>query len=117
METYNEITYNLVRRELLKNKQTMVFVHSRKDTLGTAKMILDLAKLKGEEHFFKAPDSAYRRIEQLKHQPLREICLRGIGIHNAGLLRRDRTIIEGMFLEGHLRLLVTTATLAWGYSL
>ncbi len=72
----------------------MVFVHSRKDTLETAKKILDLAKLKNEEHFFKSPDSAYKNIEKLKHQPLKEICLKGIGIHNAGLLRRDRTIIE-----------------------
>lgn len=94
----------------------MIFVHSRKETLETAKKLIDLAKLKGEDHMFKSPDSAYKTIEKLKHQPLREVCVRGVGIHNAGLLRKDRNIIEQMFLEGQIRVLVTTATLAWGYS-
>ncbi len=42
---------------------------------------------------------------------------KGIGIHNAGLLRKDRNIMEKLFLEGNLRVLVTTATLAWGVNL
>lgn len=69
----------------------MVFVHSRKDTLETAKKLLDISKEKAEEHFFRSPDCAYKLIEKLKHQPLKEVCLRGVGIHNAGLLRKDRT--------------------------
>jgi len=45
---------------------------------------------------------------------LKDVCLKGIGIHNAGLLRKDRSILEKMFLDGSLRVLITTATLAWG---
>jgi len=86
-----ELTYNIARREMLKQKQVMIFVHSRKDTLETAKKILDMAKLKNEDHLFTSPGSAYKQIEKLKHQPLKEVCLKGIGIHNAGLLRKDRT--------------------------
>ena len=77
-------------------------------------MLLQIAKDKDEEHFFKSPDSAYKFIEKLKHQPLKDICLKGVGIHNAGLLRKDRSLLEKMFLDGSLRVLVTTATLAWG---
>lgn len=95
----------------------MVFVHSRKETLESAKKIIETSKFLKEEHMFKSPDSAYKMIDKLKHQPLKEICLKGIGIHNAGLLRKDRNIIENLFLEGHLRVLVTTATLAWGVNL
>ena len=36
----------------------------------------------------------------------------GFGIHNAGLLRKDRNIIEKLFLDGVLRVLICTATLA-----
>jgi replicative superfamily II helicase len=45
----------------------MVFVHSRKDTLETAKKLVEMSKLKGEEHFFKSENAAYKFIEQLKH--------------------------------------------------
>jgi len=41
----------------------------------------------------------------------------GIGFHHAGMLRRDRNIMEKMFLEGHVKLLVATSTLAWGVNL
>jgi len=33
------------------------------------------------------------------------------------MLRRDRNIMEKMFLEGHVKLLVATSTLAWGVNL
>lgn len=41
----------------------------------------------------------------------------GIGFHHAGMLRRDRNIMEKMFLEGNVKLLVATSTLAWGVNL
>ena len=45
---------------------------------------------------------------------MKDVCLKGIGIHNAVLLRKDRAVLEKMFLDGSLRVLITTATLAWG---
>jgi len=33
------------------------------------------------------------------------------------MLRKDRNIIEKLFLDGTIRVLVTTATLAWGVNL
>ena len=42
---------------------------------------------------------------------------KGAGIHNAGLLRKDRNLVEKLFFEGKIRFLVTTATLAWGVNL
>ena len=59
--------YNIARKELLNNKQIMVFVHSRKDTLETAKKLVEIAKFRKEEHLFKSPDSGYKFIERLKH--------------------------------------------------
>ena len=41
----------------------------------------------------------------------------GIGIHNAGLSKDDRTLVEDLFAAGHIKILVSTATLAWGVNL
>lgn len=52
-----------------------------------------------------------------KSQELKMLFPYGIGIHHAGLIRPDRNIIERMFRDGHIRVLVCTATLAWGVNL
>lgn len=41
----------------------------------------------------------------------------GFGIHHAGMLRSDRSLMESMFSKGHVKVLVCTATLAWGVNL
>ena len=48
---------------------------------------------------------------------LRELAPRGVGCHHAGMLRPDRNLVERLFREGALRVLVCTATLAWGVNL
>ena len=41
----------------------------------------------------------------------------GIGIHHAGLTKEERNLVEDLFAQGHLKVLVSTATLAWGVNL
>lgn len=41
----------------------------------------------------------------------------GFGIHHAGMLRSDRSLMESMFSKGHVKVLLCTATLAWGVNL
>src|SRR4029434_10252815 len=48
---------------------------------------------------------------------MREMFPEGFGIHHAGMLRQDRTLMENMFSRGYLKVLVCTATLAWGVNL
>lgn len=38
----------------------------------------------------------------------------GIGMHHAGLQISDRKIVEHMFKNGNIQVLVATSTLAWG---
>lgn len=40
-----------------------------------------------------------------------------MGIHNAGMLRSDRTLTEQLFERGLIKVLCCTATLAWGVNL
>ena len=41
----------------------------------------------------------------------------GIGMHHAGLVENDRKIVEKLFLEQKIQVLVATSTLAWGVNL
>ena len=38
-------------------------------------------------------------------------------MHNAGMLRKDRNLVEKLFREKNIKVLVCTATLAWGVNL
>ena len=52
-----------------------------------------------------------------RNKEVRDLFLSGLGIHHAGMLRQDRNLVERLFLIGHIRVLVCTATLAWGINL
>ena len=48
---------------------------------------------------------------------LRDLFPNGIGIHHAGMLRTDRNMVEKYFSKGFIKVLICTATLAWGVNL
>ena len=52
-----------------------------------------------------------------KNKQLRELFDDGFACHHAGMLRADRHLVERAFTDGHVRVLVCTATLAWGVNL
>eukprot|EP00835_Amoeboradix_gromovi_P000966 NODE_37_length_31305_cov_0.348939.p2 type:complete len:1287 gc:universal NODE_37_length_31305_cov_0.348939:13388-9528(-) len=103
----------------LKNeKQVMIFVHSRNDTLRVAKLMQEFDNNTSSELFDKSANHFYLKLlNKLKNKQFLQLLQCGIGVHHAGLLRHDRNMIEKFFLEGDLRLLVCTATLAWGVNL
>ncbi|KAH7648278.1 U5snrp Brr2 SFII RNA helicase sec63 and the second part of the RNA [Cryptosporidium bovis] len=122
LQLMNELVLERVLNDITKH-QILVFVHSRKDTLQTARFIRDKSIEKGRsELFFQGSSNVSREIifdeiSKIKSNNLKEILPSGIGIHHAGLVRSDRKIIEDLFSDGHIKVLVTTATLAWGVNL
>lgn len=67
-------------------------------------------------------ESASREIlqtesENCKNQDLKDLLPHGFAIHHAGMSRADRTLVEDLFGDGHIQVLVSTATLAWGVNL
>ena len=50
-------------------------------------------------------------------QDLKQLLADGFGMHNAGMLRKDRNLAEALFEAGLIRCLCCTATLAWGVNL
>ena len=52
-----------------------------------------------------------------RNKQLRELFPDGFSIHHAGMLRRDRNLVQTLFSKGVIKVLVCTATLAWGVNL
>jgi ATP-dependent helicase YprA (DUF1998 family) len=102
--------------------QVIIFVHSRKETAKTAKAIRDQAMSQDTLGRFMKEDAASREVlqteaEAVKNADLKDLLPYGFGIHHAGMTRADRTLCEDLFADGHIQVLVSTATLAWGVNL
>ncbi|KAE9467177.1 hypothetical protein C3L33_00911, partial [Rhododendron williamsianum] len=118
----NEICYNKVVDSLRHGHQAMVFVHSRKDTGKTADKLVELAQKNDELELFM--NDTHPQFELIKREVLKsrnkqvvQLFEHGIGVHHAGMLRADRGLTERLFSGGLLKVLVCTATLAWGVNL
>uniref|UniRef100_UPI00358EF322 activating signal cointegrator 1 complex subunit 3 isoform X2 n=1 Tax=Myxine glutinosa TaxID=7769 RepID=UPI00358EF322 len=117
-----EVCYDKVVEQLKNNHQVMVFVHARNATVRTAMALLEMAKNRGEEHFFLPKQSAsfgdaQKQMQRTRNKQLHELFPNGLAVHHAGMLRNDRSLVENFFLKGFVRVLVCTATLAWGVNL
>lgn len=117
----NELCYEKVAEHAGKS-QVIVFVHSRKETARTARALRDAAAERDETSKFVKEDGASREIliteqEHCKDADLRELLPHGFAIHHAGMPRADRTLVEDLFADRHIQVLVSTATLAWGVNL
>uniref|UniRef100_A0A0E0P155 RNA helicase n=1 Tax=Oryza rufipogon TaxID=4529 RepID=A0A0E0P155_ORYRU len=117
----NQICYEKVMAAAGKH-QVLIFVHSRKETAKTARAIKDIALSNNKLTCFPKVESTSLEIladhaNHVKSNDLKDLLPYGFGIHHAGLTRVDRELIEGLFADKHLQVLVSTATLAWGVNL
>lgn len=73
----------------------------------------------GQEGLFLGDNSwrFEREVSQSRNEKLKTLFPWGLGMHNAGMLRKDRNLSEKLFESGAIRVLVTTSTLAWGVNL
>lgn len=99
-----------IQEFLRKKKQVMVFVHSRAKTHNTANFLIkNLSKCHLNTETL---DTKIKFDADLHH-----MVSNGIGVHHAGLSKNDRHLIEKLFSEGQINVLVCTSTLAWGVNL
>ncbi|XP_061675544.1 activating signal cointegrator 1 complex subunit 3 isoform X3 [Syngnathoides biaculeatus] len=117
-----EVCYNKVVEQVKAGHQVMVFVHARNATVRTAMGLIEMAKNRGEACVFQpdqGPDygQCEKQVHRSRNKQMKEMFPEGFGIHHAGMLRADRNLMESMFSRGYLKVLVCTATLAWGVNL
>uniref|UniRef100_A0A6Q2XZW2 U5 small nuclear ribonucleoprotein 200 kDa helicase n=1 Tax=Esox lucius TaxID=8010 RepID=A0A6Q2XZW2_ESOLU len=113
----NEIVYEKIMEHAGKN-QVLVFVHSRKETGKTARAIRDMCLEKDTLGLFLREGSASTEVLRTEAEQCKVNLLPyGFAIHHAGMTRVDRTLVEDLFADRHIQVLVSTATLAWGVNL
>jgi activating signal cointegrator complex subunit 3 len=122
MRDMEEVCYEKVFSNVRRGYQVMVFVHARNATVRTATALRDLASSNGDlAHFQHEQTPRYGAVEKQvmrsRNKQLRDLFGDGFSIHHAGMLRSDRNLVERMFAEGFVKVLVCTATLAWGVNL
>ncbi|NXV67028.1 ASCC3 protein, partial [Molothrus ater] len=118
----DEVCYESVLKQIMAGHQVMVFVHARNATVRTAMALREKAKNNGHIcHFLSPQGSEYgqaeKQVQRSRNKQLRELFPDGFSIHHAGMLRQDRSLVENLFSNGHIKVLVCTATLAWGVNL
>lgn len=117
----DDVCYEKCLSFLRDEHQVIVFVHSRNATVSLSRDFLEKATNNNERSFFLpnnvASSFTIKMMNSAKSRELQNFLQNGIGIHHAGLLRSDRNLTEKMFSQGHIRLLICTATLAWGINL
>lgn len=121
-ENLDIVAFEKVKQMREKDHQVMVFVHSRRDTMATAKMLHAMAMDNICTDMFDPSDhplyeNALREMKSCKARELRDLVPKGFGIHHAGMARSDRNLMERLFSEGVIKVLCCTATLAWGVNL
>ncbi|XP_026582462.1 activating signal cointegrator 1 complex subunit 3 [Pseudonaja textilis] len=118
----DEVCYENVLKQVTAGHQVMVFVHARNATVRTAMGLREKAKNNGHICYFlptQGPDygQSEKQVQKSRNKQLREMFPDGFSIHHAGMLRQDRTLVENLFSRGYIKVLVCTATLAWGVNL
>lgn len=121
-ELLNDICYKKVVDSIRLGHQAMVFVHSRKDTAKTAEKLVELARKYDDLELFKNDTHPQfnlikKEVVKSRNKDLVQLFEYGVGVHHAGMLRADRGLTERLFSDGLLKVLVCTATLAWGVNL
>eukprot|EP00923_Selenidium_pygospionis_P001764 GHVN01002591.1.p1 GENE.GHVN01002591.1~~GHVN01002591.1.p1 ORF type:complete len:1114 (+),score=91.98 GHVN01002591.1:492-3344(+) len=110
---FDGVCFEKVRGFVADGHQVLVFVHSRNATHRTARFLMDELEKEG----FVSTLKGTAKTSKIESSELRELARRGAGIHHAGLSRGDRAASERLFDGGLIKILVSTATLAWGVNL
>lgn len=114
----DKICYNLLVHYVKQSKQAMIFVHARNSTKNVANKLRELIQLNCKSELFEPNLEAFEEASKLmnsaKDYMLKDLFAIGFGIHHAGMIRHDRLLVEKLFRMGVLKVLICTATLAWG---
>ncbi len=108
---------------LSKGKQALVFVNTRKASESTAKKLAEITypilTPKEKDALEKASQRALNVLEipTVQCHTISGLIKRGTCFHNAGLLGKQRTIIEGLFKKNYLKFICSTPTLVMGVNL
>ncbi len=108
---------------LQKQKQALVFLNTRKNAEGLAKKLSALTtktiSLKEKETLVKASQKILNTLEYPTEQckTISGLVENGVAFHHAGLLQKQREVIEENFRQGVIKIICSTTTLGAGINL
>lgn len=119
MATMNKPCYAAIK-EHSYGKPVIIFVASRRQTRLTALDLISYAAGDEDPRLFltgKGDVDIDLICQTIGDGALKHTLQFGIGLHHAGLSGSDREVVEKLFLDGEIQVLVATSTLAWGVNL
>ncbi|PIA46010.1 hypothetical protein AQUCO_01600344v1 [Aquilegia coerulea] len=117
----NDLCYEKVMAVAGK-RQILIYVHSMNEATQMARKIQDNACSSGNlGHFLKEDSASHKVLNNLAHLvkniDLQDILPYGFAFHHTGMTTEDCRIVEDLFYDGHVQVLVTTINFAWGVNL
>ena len=118
MATMNKPAYNDIKQHS-PDKPVLIFVASRRQTRLTAYDLISHAAAENPKQWVHdmTDEELAHVILGIQDTNLKHTLQFGIGLHHAGLHEKDRRVVERLFTQRKIQLLVATATLAWGVNL
>ena len=116
----NDIIFDNMVRILQMGKQMIIFAHKRAETYTTAMELIEI--LKSRPKFLElfnceSKHQTQKHVDASRNEQVKELFRHGFSTHHAGMLRKDRNLVETMFHNGDIKVLCSTSTLAWGVNL
>ncbi|GMS84025.1 hypothetical protein PENTCL1PPCAC_6200, partial [Pristionchus entomophagus] len=101
------------------HKPVIVFVASRRQTRLTAMAFIShLVSQDDPRQWLKcSPAELEEHVRSIRDENLKLTLPFGIGMHHAGLMPAERALVEHLFVERKIQVLIATATLAWGINM
>lgn len=119
IEIEEEELEGLVKYILNRGKQILIFAQTRKQAESLAKKLSAITKNYSCNELNLVAKEILNALESPTKQckELSELVKKAIAFHHAGLLAKQRNLIEKAFKEGKIKVIVSTTTLAFGLNL
>ncbi|MHA2290469.1 MAG: DEAD/DEAH box helicase, partial [Promethearchaeota archaeon] len=121
-----EITQNkdstlkkIIKATLNNGGQVLIFLNKRKSTQQTARNLKNLVKTHISESELKKCKKIEDRLNSIKgrHLELKKVVKSGVAFHHAGLLPKERKLIEDSYRKHIIKVICCTTTLSAGVNI
>jgi activating signal cointegrator complex subunit 3 len=110
MATMNKPCFAAIKK-LSPSKPVLIFVASRRQTRLTALDLINYAAAEDPKMFLRSDDHYIESVASgIADEALRHTITFGVGLHHAGLSSHDRDVVERLYSNGEIQVLVATAT-------
>lgn len=108
---------NFIIGSLENSGQSLIFVRSRKSTESTAERVARFVEDTLKESEKKLLEEIKADEDSVGSEKLVALLKRGVGFHHAGMLSNQRKLVEKLFRDRKIKIIVATTTLAAGLNL